>query len=195
MFSPEKVGGFLQKFKAVSRRGRRASSNFKWISSAASPAAAAAAAAAELPNQLRRVFDLIDSNGDGKISAGELRDIMLRLGHERSTVAREAEGMVREADCDGDGFIDLDEFMRAVSERGAGVDEEEELREAFRVFDADRNGYISAEEVRRVLAGLGRRCSLKECRLMIRGVDRNGDGVVDFEEFKAMMMMNSLTAL
>nr|CAD1844272.1 unnamed protein product [Ananas comosus var. bracteatus] len=148
--------GFFAKIQGREQEGEKSQQQLQVdLFSRLPAAAAAAAAAAELPNQLRRVFDLIDSNGDGKISAGELRDIMLRLGHERSTVAREAEGMVREADCDGDGFIDLDEFMRAVSEGGAGVDEEEELREAFRVFDADRNGYISAEEVRRVLAGWG----------------------------------------
>ncbi|RRT83668.1 hypothetical protein B296_00014679 [Ensete ventricosum] len=64
----------------------------------------------------------------------------------------------------------------------------QELMEAFRVFDVDGNGFISPEELRRVLVRLGHgTCSLRECRLMIRGVDRNGDGLVDFDEFWSMM--------
>ncbi|XP_072955941.1 probable calcium-binding protein CML25 [Typha angustifolia] len=144
----------------------------------------------ELPNQLKLVFDLIDSNGDGKISPVELSEVLLCLGHKSSTLAQEVEVMIREVDSNGDGFIDLDEFMQVVggqSEREL-LGNHEDLIEAFQVFDLDRNGFISAKELRRVLVGLGHgKCSLRECRLMIRGVDKNGDGMVDFEEFKSMM--------
>ncbi|KAK1285581.1 putative calcium-binding protein CML25 [Acorus calamus] len=140
----------------------------------------------EVSNQLRQVFKHIDANGDGLISSLELKEVLHRLGQEKSKAAVEAEGMVREVDCNGDGYIDIDEFMEVVVVEGEGDDHE--LREAFRVFDADENGYISAEELRRVLVGLGHgECGLRECARMIRGVDRDGDGRVDFEEFRSMM--------
>ncbi|RXH93537.1 hypothetical protein DVH24_014113 [Malus domestica] len=63
--------------------------------------------------------------------------------------------------------------------------------DAFRIFDADKNRKISAEELQKVLVSLGcQKCSLKECRKMIKGVDRKGDGAVDFEEFRLMMTKN-----
>ncbi|CDP17785.1 unnamed protein product [Coffea canephora] len=147
----------------------------------------------EVSNQLKQVFKIIDKNGDGKISPLELSDVLLSLGHEKSLATTEAEGMVREMDCDGDGFVDLDEFMNVMgaheSERVASfLDGEDDLAEAFQIFDADKNGFISAKELQRVLISLGcQNCSLRECRRMIKGVDRDGDGSVNFQEFKSMM--------
>ncbi|RZC57724.1 hypothetical protein C5167_005025 [Papaver somniferum] len=55
----------------------------------------------EVPNQLKQVFKLIDTNGDGKISSLELGEVLLCLGHEKSTVTKEAEVMLKEVDCNG----------------------------------------------------------------------------------------------
>lgn len=160
-------------------------------------------AAMEVSNQFRQVFEVIDEDGDGKISPSELSQVLLCLGYSKSIAAKEAEGMVRELDCNGDGFVDLDEFMEAViintvdasgrsstDDHDGGGDQEEydHLMDAFLVFDRDKNGKISAEELRRVLVKLGcDKCSLKECRRMINGVDKDGDGFVDFQEFRLMM--------
>ncbi|OVA07714.1 EF-hand domain [Macleaya cordata] len=139
----------------------------------------------EVSNQLKQVFKLIDTNGDGKISSLELGEVLLCLGHEESTVAKEAEVMVREVDCNGDGFIDLDEFMGVV---GGSKCADEDLMDAFLVFDTDKNGFISAKELKQVLISLGHyKCTLHECSLMIKGVDKDGDGLVSFEEFRSMM--------
>ncbi|URE07528.1 calcium-binding protein [Musa troglodytarum] len=187
-----RVGAYLRKLiKAMACTGdgaepRSVRTTFNWLSPSST-------AAMEISSQLKEVFRLIDSNGDGKISPPELCELLLCMGHERATAAQEAEVMVREADCNGDGFIDLDEFMEAVGGGGSGSGGDmsgtrEELMEAFRVFDVDGNGFISAEELRTVLVRLGHgKCSLRECRLMIRAVDRNGDGLVDFDEFWSMM--------
>jgi calcium-binding protein CML len=96
-------------------------------------------------------------------------------------------GMVKELDQDGDGEINFSELTQTVT--GGQSDYNEALVEAFEVFDKDGNGFISARELRRVLVGLGySKCSLRDCRLMIR-VDKNGDGMDDFKEFKSMMSL------
>ncbi|VAH69142.1 unnamed protein product [Triticum turgidum subsp. durum] len=64
---------------------------------------------------------------------------------------------------------------------------EEELRLAFKVFDADGSGDISAAELAHVLHGLGEKATVQQCRRMIEGVDKNGDGLISFDEFKVMM--------
>uniref|UniRef100_A0A5B7BRG8 Putative calcium-binding protein CML23 n=1 Tax=Davidia involucrata TaxID=16924 RepID=A0A5B7BRG8_DAVIN len=139
-------------------------------------------AAMEASNQLKQVFKFMDANGDGKISPVELSEVLSSLGHEKSKEI--AEGIVREMDSDGDGFIDIDEFMNVV----VGKEDDNDLLDAFLIFDSDGNGLISAQELQRVLISLGcDKCSLRECRRMIRGVDRDGDGFVDFQEFTSMM--------
>nr|XP_027108155.1 calmodulin-like [Coffea arabica]XP_027108156.1 calmodulin-like [Coffea arabica]XP_027108158.1 calmodulin-like [Coffea arabica]XP_027108159.1 calmodulin-like [Coffea arabica] len=177
---------FLNQFRSWKRRrSKELDADLSWLT--------ASFAAMEVSNQLKQVFKIIDKNGDGKISPLELSEVLLSLGHEKSLATTEAEGMVREMDCDGDGFVDLDEFMNVMgadeSERVASfLDREDDLAEAFQIFDADKNGFISAKELQRVLISLGcQNCSLRECRRMIKGVDRDGDGSVNFQEFKSMM--------
>lgn len=151
-------------------------------------ASTTAFAAMEVSSQFKRVFEVIDENGDGKISPSELSEVLLCLGYNKSTATREAEGMVREMDCDGDGFVDLDEFLDVVINTTGNSAVHDHLMDAFLVFDTDKNGKISAKELRRVLVKLGcDKCSLGECRRMIKGVDKDGDGFVDFEEFRLMM--------
>ena len=50
----------------------------------------------------------------------------------------------------GNGTIDFDEFLHMMAKKMKESDSEEELREAFRVFDKDGNGFISAAELRYV---------------------------------------------
>ncbi|KAL0372750.1 UNVERIFIED_CONTAM: putative calcium-binding protein CML25 [Sesamum calycinum] len=64
----------------------------------------------------------------------------------------------------------------------------ENLKDAFKVFDIDKNGYITAEELQDVLQSLGEECTLAECEKMISGVDSDGSGTINFDEFKVMMM-------
>jgi Ca2+-binding EF-hand superfamily protein len=147
-------------------------------------------AAMEMSNQFKQVFKVIDANGDGKISCHELSEVLLCLGYEKSKAAWEAERMVREMDCNGDGFIDLDEFINAVNDDGnfGSGNKEDYLMDVFLIFDTDKNGLISARELQTVLTSLGcKKCSLEDCRRMIKGVDKDGDGFVDFHEFRSMM--------
>jgi calcium-binding protein CML len=138
--------------------------------------------------ELERVFRKFDLNGDGRVSRSELAALFASVGH--AATDDELARMMEEADADGDGFISLPEFaslMAATSHDAHAV--EEDLRCAFRVFDAD--GAISAAKLARVLRGIGEAATVAQCRRMIRGVDRDGDGQVCFEEFKIMMANNA----
>ncbi|CAL5192553.1 unnamed protein product [Lathyrus oleraceus] len=147
-----------------------------------------------ISNQFKQVFKLIDTNGDGKISASELSELLSCLGYKDSIAAKEAEGMVNMLDSNRDGFVDLEEFMVVMDNKegkfGCATDKEQDeyLMDAFLVFDTDKNGLISARELKRVLINLGfDHCSIRECKVMIKGFDKNGDGFVDYEEFRTMM--------
>lgn len=60
-------------------------------------------------------------------------------------------------------------------------DSEEELREAFRVFDKDGNSFISAAELRHVMTNLGEKLTDEEVNEMIREADIDGDGQVNYD--------------
>ncbi len=68
-----------------------------------------------------------------------------------------------------------------------GESGEDELKEAFKVFDTDGNGFISPQELREVMLGLGEKLTDDEVDEMIKEADTNGDGQVDYAEFVKMM--------
>ncbi|XP_047313455.1 probable calcium-binding protein CML25 [Impatiens glandulifera] len=144
---------------------------------------------AQMEEELKQVFKKFDVNGDGKISSSELGSMLGNLGHPATD--EELNKMIRDMDKDGDGFIDLAEFIELNTKDLGSDDVLDSLREAFLVFDIDKNGSISAEELQNVLKSLGDDCSIAECRRMISGVDSNGDGIISFEEFKVMMIRGS----
>ncbi|KAJ7553917.1 hypothetical protein O6H91_06G118400 [Diphasiastrum complanatum] len=139
--------------------------------------------------ELVEVFRFYDSNGDGKISTSELGSVLKMLGD--NATEEDLRMMVKEVDFNGDGFIDLSEFIKLHTFKSGDEAKSEELKAAFHVFDVDKNGLITAEELHSVLKGLGNKgLTMEDCNKMIRGVDRDGDGYVSFDEFKRMMRSN-----
>lgn len=65
------------------------------------------------------------------------------------------------------------------------TDSEEEIREAFKVFDRDNNGFISAAELRHVMTSIGEKLTDDEVDEMIREADQDGDGRIDCQISKA----------
>ena len=61
------------------------------------------------------------------------------------------------------------------------TDTEEEIREAFKVFDKDGNGFISASELRTVMTSLGEKLTDEEVDEMIHEADTDGDGQVNYD--------------
>ncbi|TVU29350.1 hypothetical protein EJB05_20913, partial [Eragrostis curvula] len=165
------------------------------------------------PAELRRVFELFDRDGDGRITRDELAESLERLG--MAAPGDELAAVIARIDADGDGCVDIDEFADLYdaimhrggrdgggdADRGEKEEEDEEeadMREAFNVFDRNGDGFITVDELRAVLASLGMKQGGREqddCDHMIGQVDRDGDGRVDFAEFKEMMRGGGLAAL
>jgi calmodulin len=64
---------------------------------------------------------------------------------------------------------------------------EDEIREAFDVFDSDGNGFINRQELRFVMMNLGEKLKDDEIESLINDVDIDGDGQINYEEFYLMM--------
>ncbi|EEF29920.1 calcium-binding protein CML24 [Ricinus communis] len=145
------------------------------------------------PNEeMRKIFEKFDKDGDGKISSDEVRDSLNDLDVKVSL--QEVELMMQQYDKNDDGYIDLEEFAdlyKHIGLDGGGTSQETDLKDAFDMYDIDKNGLISATELHSVLNKIGEKCSVSDCVRMISKVDMDGDGHVNFEEFKKMMSNSS----
>ncbi|KAF7809756.1 putative galacturonosyltransferase-like 1 [Senna tora] len=134
--------------------------------------------------ELREVFRYFDGNGDGKISASELRSYFGSIGEYLSQ--EEAEGVISELDTDGDNLLEFSDFMRMMKK-----DEEndgEDLKKAFEMFEWEKgSGCITPKGLQRMLQRLGDNKSHQECVAMIHAFDVDRNGVLDFNEFQQMM--------
>eukprot|EP01006_Ploeotia_vitrea_P054263 TRINITY_DN67868_c3_g3_i1.p1 TRINITY_DN67868_c3_g3~~TRINITY_DN67868_c3_g3_i1.p1 ORF type:complete len:287 (-),score=53.69 TRINITY_DN67868_c3_g3_i1:150-1010(-) len=88
----------------------------------------------------------------------------------------ELQDMCNEIDQDGSGTMDFPEFLTLMSRKMCDTDSEEEIKEAFRVFDKDGNGFISAAELRHVMTNLGEKLTDEEIDEMIAEADIDGPG-------------------
>ena len=117
-------------------------------------------------------------DGDGTITTKELGTVMRSLG--QNPTEAELQDMINEVDADGNGTIDFPEFLTMMARKMRDTDSEQEIKEAFKVFDRDNNGFISAAELRHVMTNLGERLTEQEVDEMIREADVDGDGQIDY---------------
>jgi calcium-binding protein CML len=139
--------------------------------------------------ELKRVFQLFDRNGDGRITKKELNDSLEKLGI--FIPDKDLSQMIDKIDINGDGCVDIEEFgelyQNIMEEREE--EEEEDMKEAFNVSDRNGDGFITVDELRSVLGSLGLKQgrTVEDCKKMITKVDVDGDGMVNYNEFKQMM--------
>jgi len=137
--------------------------------------------------EFKEAFQIFDKDGDGSITTKELGTVMRSLGQTPSEETLKQ--MIKEVDVDGSGTIDFIEFLGLMEKKLRDNDTEEDLIDAFRVFDRDANGVISLQELKFVMTSSGERLKEEEIDDLIREADINGDGFIDYEDFVRTMMM------
>ncbi|KAL5777921.1 hypothetical protein ACOSP7_010847 [Xanthoceras sorbifolium] len=133
--------------------------------------------------QLQQVFRHFDTDGDGKISAEELKSYFASIGESMSD--DEVQGVIKDFS-NSNNLLEFREFVRLIMEGHNEVDDD--LRRAFEMYEADKgSGCITPRGLQRMLNRLGDVRSHEECVAIIRVFDLDGNGVLDFHEFHHMM--------
>ncbi|RBR11394.1 uncharacterized protein FIESC28_09008 [Fusarium coffeatum] len=137
-------------------------------------------------DRLRKRFMKLDKDNSGTIE----RDEFLSLPQISSNPL--ATRMIAIFDEDGGGDVDFQEFVTGLSAFSSKGNKEQKLHFAFKVYDIDRDGYISNGElfiVLKMMVG----SNLKDQQLQqivdktIMEADLDGDGKISFEEFTKMV--------
>ena len=136
--------------------------------------------------EFKEAFQIFDKDGDGSITTKELGTVMRSLGQNPSD--DEIRQMIIDVDEDKSETIDFKEFLGLMAKKMKENDSEDELIDAFKVFDRDDNGKISAHELRYVMLSSGEDLTEQVIQEMVLEADTDGDGFIDYEEFVRIMM-------
>ena len=117
----------------------------------------------------------------GSIDAAELKALMNSIG--QYPTDDEVVDMITRADADGSGSVDFYEFVTLMAHKMASPGGDKGLRNAFALLDHSGDGYLEADELRRLMINLGENVTLDDVNEVIRKVDSNGDGVISEQEF------------
>lgn len=135
---------------------------------------------------LRDTFRALDQNGDGILTVQEMKEGLEQAGV--TELSPNLQHMMEVADSNSSGSIDYTEFLAASLDRRNFV-QEEACWAAFRVFDKNNDGKISEQELQHVLNddSVAEVMGVSSIGKMLQGMDLDGDGCIDFDEFMAMM--------
>merc|ERR1712122_218128 len=125
---------------------------------------------------LKVCFDLFDTKKQDYLSADDLGEIMRAMGFRPTE--EELVDLVAEIDEDGSGQIEDPDIETM----------KKELKDAFRIYDKNGEGFITTETLRELIGELLAPLTEEELEGIIEELDEDGSGSMDFDEFCEMMM-------
>ena len=141
-------------------------------------------------DELKKIFFAFDKNGDGKLSKEEFVKGLTNNNTNLNTILKSdssIEGLLKNIDSDNNGYIGFEEFLIA-SINKEKILTEKNLKLAFNVFDRDKSGGISQNELKYILGEHNVNAKEHLWQKMIEQIDLNQDGQISYEEFHKMMM-------
>mmetsp|Transcript_57067 Transcript_57067/g.157905 ORF Transcript_57067/g.157905 Transcript_57067/m.157905 type:complete len:177 (+) Transcript_57067:93-623(+) len=134
--------------------------------------------------QLFARFQALDSDGSGRLDRSEILGIADLDGNPL------VERVISVFDTDGTGPVSFLEFLLGLAKLTAGTEDERKFEFAFAMYDVNKDGYISNGDLFKVLSmmvgeSLGEEQLQQLVDRQIICADKDGDGKLSFEEFKA----------
>jgi len=137
---------------------------------------------------LLKAFQMFDQGKTGFIESAKIATILNTIGHTFDD--EELQALIDENDPEGTGKLNFDAFSAIAGHFLEEEDAEamqEELKEAFRLYDREGNGYITTGTLREILKALDDKLGPEDLDGIIAEIDTDGSGTVDFDEFMEMM--------
>merc|ERR1712116_54831 len=133
---------------------------------------------------LKVCFDLFDTKKQDFLSADDLGEIMRAMGFRPTE--EELKDLLHEIDEDGSGEIEIGEFCQLCAtflvEDPDMETMKRELKDAFRLYDREGQGFITTDTLRGLITELLAPLT-NEVEGILEELDEDGSGSMDFDEF------------
>ncbi|KAL4237851.1 hypothetical protein ACF0H5_002563 [Mactra antiquata] len=158
--------------------------------------------------ELEETFKLFDRDSDGFLTVRELGEAMRAMAqhpteyeiqelvkkpkpppaeNEEQQQQQDQQEPTKEQES-GPQLTDFDTYLNIMAKRLTVPEPDDQLLEAFRVFDKEGTGVISAADLRKIVTTMGERLTDEEVEEMIREADDDGDGQINYQEFTQLLI-------
>ncbi|CAF0963368.1 unnamed protein product [Adineta ricciae] len=137
-------------------------------------------------DHIRDAFAVFDKDMTGSITTDQFNKVLDSFGY--NIPETELATFVNQLDIDKSGTIEFEEYLSfMMTFIKKNVTTEENLRDAFNLFDQDRDGFVNVDDLREIMTNLGEKITDEDLDEMIREADIDKDFKVNFREFQRIM--------
>eukprot|EP00039_Didymoeca_costata_P019999 m.339674 g.339674 ORF g.339674 m.339674 type:complete len:152 (-) comp18908_c0_seq1:974-1429(-) len=145
----------------------------------------------ELKDQLKEIFKTYDDKGEGSLDLATAVKAIRSVGESLNSeeLGEYLKDKGASTDKQGNPTLSLEHFNDLVcgSIYGDNSQKQQELQNAFQVFDMEKKGVIKASEMRYVMTNLGERFSIEEVEELINEAHVDSGGNINYNNFISMM--------
>jgi len=129
------------------------------------------------------IFNMYDIENSGKINSGDVRSLLINMGYKPSN--EDIIEFLKLADKSNSGVILKENFIKAVHEKYTIPQNQlNEIKEAFKTFDMDKDGKISFKELRNILKYFGENINNdEEINKIMKFINVDENGLIDINDF------------
>jgi len=131
-------------------------------------------------------FLLFDKDNDDHIRTSELGMVIRSLGFYPTNA--EVQSMIDLVDVERSGLVSREDFLKLMATQVSKVETEDDIRDAFRMFDKSGDNFIAAPELRHILTNLGERLPEEVVDELIADANVDGDHQINYDELIRLMM-------
>ena len=136
--------------------------------------------------ELKEAFTMFDRDKDGLINYNELGNVLKSQGF--SPTNQELLEMIADVDENEDDKINFEEFLILIHSRLKKADIENELNEAFSVYDKNGSGIISIREFKKIMNSLGDKICEEEINEIIQKIDTKNRGYINYKDLTKIIV-------
>ena len=138
-------------------------------------------------NEYKAAFTLFDKDSSGRLSSHEMGVLMRSLGQNFSN--KDLKKITEDIDHNGNGIIEMHEFLTLMAENRHVDEDQTELVKAFKYFDRDNVGTIDFEEFKHVLTTVSEVLSAEETEALISMAKVDVHGRLNYKDLAQLMLL------